>query len=87
MNRESNFDLSKTISSLWKLSEKFGKLSLGRHKRLKFELSAFKLSLFSDFNSKLISELIEIFLNISNKIAAEVVLVPSFSIFTSFYSS
>ena len=58
-------------------SENVGKLSVGRHNRLKSALSLFKLSLFSDFNSKLRSEFDETFLKISNNIAADVVVLPS----------
>ena len=46
-------------------SAKVGKLSVGKHSRLKSALSLFKLSLFSDFNSKFSSEFEEIFLKIS----------------------
>ena len=72
--------LFKDISSTLKSSEKVGKLSVGKHNKLKSELAVFKLTLFSDFNSKLISAFEDIFLNISYKIAAEAVVLPSFII-------
>ena len=59
-----------------------GKLSVGKHNKLKSELSLFKLNLFSDLSSKFSSELEDIFLKISYNIAAEVVVLPSFTIFT-----
>ena len=74
-----------SISSISSLN--VGKLSVGRQSKLKSELSLFKLNLFSDFKSKLISELEGIFLNISKRIAAEVVVLPSVIIFTSEISS
>ena len=74
---ESSLDLLNVISSLSKLSEKFGKLSVGRHKRLKSELSVIKLNLFSFFKSNFISEFPDIFLRISYKIVADVVVAPS----------
>ena len=43
----------------------FGKLSVGRQRRLKSEFSLFKLSLFSVFKSNVSSELDEIFLRMS----------------------
>ena len=42
-----------------------GKLSIGKHNKLKSEFSLFRLNLFSDFKSKFNSEFAEIFLNIS----------------------
>ena len=68
-------------------SVKVGKLSVGIHKRLKSALSLFKLSLFSDFKSNLSSALEGIFLKMSYKIAAEVVILPSSIICTSLISS
>ena len=68
-------------------SEKVGKLSVGKHKRLKSAFSLFKLNLFSDFRSKFNSELEEIFLKISYRIAADVVVLPSLITFTSLISS
>ena len=64
-------------------SANVGKLSVGKHKRLKSAFSLFRLNLFSDLSSKLSSELDEIFLKMSYKIAAEVVVLPSFNILTS----
>ena len=60
-----NLLLFKVISFPSNSSENVGKLSVGKQRRLKSALSLFKLNLFSDFNSKLSSELEEIFLNIS----------------------
>ena len=68
-------------------NEKVGKLSEGKHKRLKSEFSLFKLNLFSDLRSNFNIESDEIFLKISNNIAAEVVVFPSEIIFTSVISS
>ena len=77
------FRLSNDISFLLNSSEKVGKLSVGKHLRLKSAFSLFKLSLFSDFKSKFNSEFEEIFLNISKRIDAEVVVLPSLIILTS----
>jgi len=82
-----NLLLFKDISSPSNSSANVGKLSVGKHKRLKSAFSLFRLSLFSDFNSKFKSEFEEIFLNMSYNIAAEVVVLPSFNIFTSLISS
>jgi hypothetical protein len=60
---------------------------VGRQSKLKSEFSLFKLNLFSDFKSKLNSELAEIFLKISYSIVAEVVVLPSFITLTSEISS
>ena len=76
-----NLLLFKEISCPSNSSAKVGKLSVGKHKRLKSALSDFKLSLFSDFKSKFNSEFEEIFLKISYNIAAEVVVLPSFNYF------
>ena len=56
-------------------------------KRLKSAFSLFKLNLFSDFRSNFNAEFDEIFLRISYRIAADVVVLPSLIIFTSFNSS
>ena len=77
------FELFSEISLLSKSSENVGKLSVGKHNKLKSELSLFKLNLFSYLSSKFSSELEDIFLKISYNIAAEVVVLPSFTIFTS----
>ena len=82
-----NFLLSRLISGPSNSSAKDGKLSVGRHRRLKSEFSLFKLNLFSDFKLKLRSEFDEIFLSISNKTAADVVVLPSLIPFTSSISS
>ena len=82
-----NLLLFNDISSPSNSSANVGKLSVGRHKRLKSAFSLFKLSLFSDFKSKFNSEFEEIFLNISKRIDAEVVVLPSFIILTSVISS
>ena len=60
-----NLLLSNAISCPSNSSEKVGKLSVGKHKRLKFEFSFLRLNLFSDFNSKFNSEFEDIFLKIS----------------------
>ena len=67
--RFKNLLLFNMISFPSNSSAKVGKLSVGRQRRLKSEFSLFKLSLFSDFNSKFNSELEEIFLKMSYKIA------------------
>ena len=82
-----NLALLREISWPSNSSAKVGKLSVGKHNKLKSAFSLFKLNLFSDFNSKFNSELEEIFLNISYNIVAEVVVLPSFKIFTSLISS
>ena len=68
-------------------SENVGKLSVGKHKRLKSEFLVFKLSLFSVLSSKFNSELEDIFLSMSYRIAAEVVVLPSLRTFMSDISS
>jgi hypothetical protein len=78
-----NLLLFKVISCPSNSSAKEGKLSVGKHKRLKSEFSLFRLSLFSDFKSKLNSELEEIFLSMSYSTPAEVVVLPSFITLTS----
>ena len=82
-----NLLLSTDISFPSNSSENVGKLSVGRHNRLKSALSLFKLSLFSDFNSKLRSEFDETFLKISNNIAADVVVLPSLIVWMLLISS
>tara|TARA_B110000305_G_C19134884_1_gene490701 strand:- start:458 stop:733 length:276 start_codon:yes stop_codon:yes gene_type:complete len=72
-----SFDLLNEISSLSKSSAKFGKLSIGKHNKLKSELSVIKFNLFSFFKSNLISELPDIFLRMSYKTVADVVVAPS----------
>ena len=57
------YDILRKISS--NSSAKDGKLSVGKHKRLKSALSLLRLNLFSDFKSKFNSEFEEIFLSIS----------------------
>ena len=54
-----------------------GKLLVGKHNKLKSEFLDFKLNLFSFFKVKLISVFAGIFLKISNKTLAEVVVLPS----------
>ena len=61
----SNLLLFKEISLPSNSSAKVGKLSIGKHKRLKSAFSLLKLNLFSDFKSKFNSEFDEIFLKIS----------------------
>ena len=82
-----NLLLSKIISWPSNSSTNEGKLSVGKHKRLKSEFSLLRLNLFSDFKSKFKSEFDEIFLKISYRIAAEVVVLPSLTILTSEISS
>ena len=60
-----NLLLFKVIVWLSNSSANVGKLSVGKHKRLKSEFSLLRLSLFSDFKSKFNSEFADIFLNIS----------------------
>ena len=86
-NNDKNFDLLNDISLLSKSSEKLGKLSVGKQSKLKSELSVKRFNLFSLFKSNLISELPDIFLNISYSIAADVVVDPSLVIFISLISS
>jgi hypothetical protein len=76
-SKDKNFNGLKDSSLLVNFSEKFGKLSEGKHSRLKFELSDFMLSLFSFFNSNFNSVLADTFLKMSYKIVAEVVVLPS----------
>ena len=80
-------DLLRTISSPTKFSEKFGKLFIGKHNKLKSEFSVVRFNLFSLLRSNLISEVAEIFLKISYNIAAEVVVLPSLVILISEISS
>ena len=61
----SNLLLFNEISLPSNSSAKVGKLSIGKHKRLKSAFSLLKLNLFSDFKSKFNSEFDEIFLKIS----------------------
>jgi len=82
-----NLLLLSKISDSSNSSAKVGKLSVGKQSKLKSELSLFKLSLFSFLRSKFNSEFEEIFLRISYKIAAEVVVLPSLIILTSSISS
>ena len=82
-----NLLLFREISLPSNSSAKVGKLSVGKHNKLKSELSLLRLNLFSDFKSNFNSELEEIFLNMSYKIAADVVVLPSFIILTSLISS
>ena len=60
-----NLFLSIAISWPSNSSAKDGKLSVGKHKRLKSALSLLRLNLFSDFKSKFNSEFEEIFLSMS----------------------
>ena len=82
-----SLDLLNDISLSSKSSTKFGKLSIGRHSKLKSELSVIKFNLFSLFRSNFISEFPDIFLRMSYKIATEVVVAPSLLILTSPISS
>ena len=82
-----NLLLLKFISWPSNSSAKVGKLSTGKHNRLKSTLSLFRLNLFSDLSSNLNSELDEIFLKISKRIDADVVVLPSVIIFTLSISS
>ena len=82
-----NLLLFKSISWPSNSSAKLGKLSIGRHKRLKSAFSLLRLNLFSDFRSKLNSEFEVIFLRISYNIVAEVVVLPSVITSTSDISS
>ena len=84
---ERSFDLLNEISSLSKSSAKFGKLSIGKHNKLKSELSVIKFNLFSFFKSNFISELPDIFLRISYRIVADVVVAPSVIVLISLISS
>ena len=59
-------------------------MSVVKHSKLKFEFSLLKLNLLFEINSKFKSALEEIFLKISYKIAADVVVLPSVKIFTSY---
>ena len=68
-------------------SVKVGKLSVGKHSKLKSKFSPVKLNLFSDFILKLRFAFEEIFLKISYSTVAEVVVLPSLIISTSFISS
>ena len=85
--RERSLDLLNDISLFSNSSEKFGKLSIGKHNKLKSELSVIKFNLFSLFKSKLMSEFPDIFLNISYNIVADVVVAPSLLILISLSSS
>ena len=87
LRSDRKFLLETSVSSLSKSSVNVGKFSVGKHNKLKSEFSAFKLSLFSDFRLKCISEFDEIFLKISYKTLADVVVLPSSSIFKSDISS
>ena len=60
-----------------------GKLFEGKHNKLKSEFSVFRLNLFSLFKLKLIIAPWGIFLKISNKTFAEVVVLPSARTFKS----
>ena len=70
-----------------KLSEKFGKLSVGKQSKLKSELSVTKFNLFSFLRLNFISELPDIFLRISYRIVADVVVAPSVIVLISLISS
>ena len=65
-SRDKKFFLSKDISFSSKSSAKFGKLSVGKHSKLKSDFSAIKLSLFSLFKSNLISELDIVAINLED---------------------
>ena len=60
-----NLLLLMLISSLMNLSSNDGKLSVGKHSKLKSAFSLFKLNLFSVFKSKFSSAFEDIFLKIS----------------------
>ena len=77
---DKSLDLLNEISSVLKSSEKFGKLSTGKQFRLKSELSVIKFNLFSLFKLNFISEFPDIFLRMSYKIVAGIVVAPSFEI-------
>ena len=63
--RDKSLFFLKVISLLAKSSEKDGKLSGGKHNKLKSEFSALRLILFSFFKLKTISEFTDIFRSIS----------------------
>ena len=75
------------ISLFSKSFAKFGKLSVDKHNKLKSKLSVIKFNLFSLFMSNFISELPDIFLRMSYKIVADVVVAPSLLILISLISS
>ena len=87
LSKERNFFFSISIFSLSNLSSKVGKLLEGRHNKLKSEFFYFKLNLFSLFKVNFISVPEGIFLKISKRTFAEVVVFPSSITFNSDISS
>ena len=81
LSKDKNLFLSISIFSPSNLSSKVGKLLEGKHNKLKSEFFDFKLNLFSLFRVKLISVPGGIFLKISKRTFADVVVFPSSTTF------
>ena len=77
LSKDRKFFLSTSIFSLSNLSSKVGKLLDGKQSKLKSEFLVFKLNLFSLLSVKLISVPFGIFLKISKRTFADVVVLPS----------